>query len=152
MDSRTPLRILHADDDESFHLLVRHAFGAQSLDQKCTIYSVSDGTEAVDFVAGKGKYADRQAFPVPDLILLDQRMQAMDGIDALRLLRADRVGRRLPVVIFSTAVSEQLIERCYASGATLLVEKPMDYTRLGPVLRLLVDFALDVLRLPEFRS
>ncbi len=151
MSGAARLRILHADDDDSFQLLVRRALTIQGLTDRCSVQFVSDGKDVVDYVAGVGAYQNRSSFPLPHLIVLDQRMQAMDGIDALKQIRLDREGRRIPVLIFSTAASDALLDACYANGAALCVEKPMEFGRLGPMFEHIVNFATEVLRLPDAR-
>src|SRR5690349_18347747 len=121
------LRILHADDDDSFHLVVRRALAVEKLEGRCTVHVVSDGGEAVEYVAGIGKCGNRELFPQAHLVLVEQRMRAMDGIDALKRMRQDKWGKRLPVILFSTAATESLVDGCFAAGGTLCIEKPMDF-------------------------
>ena len=47
---------------------------------------VPNGEEAISYLAGAGKYADRQAHPFPSLFLLDLEMPVKDGLSVLRWL------------------------------------------------------------------
>jgi len=143
------LRVLHADDDDSFQLLTRRAIKAQGLEARCSIHFVRDGSDAVDYVLGRNAYEDRQQYPLPHLILLDQRMLSMDGVDAMARIKRDPQGRMIPTILFSTAANESLVASCYEHGGAFCIEKPMDFSRLGPVLGLIIQFATEVLRLPE---
>lgn len=153
MPHTEPLRILHADDDESFTLLVRHSVRADpALSSRCDIRFVTDGSVAVDYVMGRGEYADRVKNPFPHLILLDQRMRTMDGAEALAAIKTHPLGLRTPVCILSTSAQPSLVEACYKLGGAFCVEKPLDYSELGPRLKLLITFAIEVLgltRLPR---
>lgn len=149
MQAPEPLRILHADDDETFHLLVRTSMRPQVDAARCTFEFVSDGSEAVDYVLGRGAFWDRARFPLPHLILLDQRMKAMDGLEALQRIKDDPRGRRIPVFVFSTSAQSSLAEKCYEMGGAFCIEKPLDFERLGPTLERIVDFSINVLRLNE---
>ncbi len=152
MNTTGTLSILHADDDDSFRLLVDRVITRDPhMSSRCRVHFEEDGCDAVDYVMGRGGYADRRAFPLPHLILLDQRMTTMDGIEALRLIKEHEVGRRIPVFIFSTSAQHTLVDACYGLGASFCIRKPLDFEMLGPMLRLIVDFAWDVLELPLSR-
>src|SRR5262249_50103637 len=73
MTNGQKLKILFADDDETFRLLVKRAINSKSeLNQICGIDFVTDGTEAVDYVLGNKQYKDRDQYPLPHVLLLDQ--------------------------------------------------------------------------------
>ena len=71
-----------------------------------------DGNEGVEIALAKH----------PDLILLDLIMPVMDGMTALKKIRADAWGASVPVVILTnlSATSEQLVE-------DMVTHKPMHY-------------------------
>ncbi len=71
-----------------------------------------DGKEGVEIALSKH----------PDLILLDLLMPVMDGMTALKHIREDAWGARVPVVILTnlSATSEQLVE-------DMVTHKPMHY-------------------------
>ncbi|HUD05072.1 MAG TPA: response regulator [Patescibacteria group bacterium] len=58
----------------------------------------------------------------PDLILLDLLMPVMDGMAALKKIRADAWGAKVPVIILTnlSATNEQLVE-------DMVTHKPMHY-------------------------
>ncbi|MCB9851264.1 MAG: response regulator [Phycisphaerales bacterium] len=144
------LKILLADDDDSFTLLVKRAVQDQpDVAAKCELHCVSDGGEAVDFVLGRGDFADRAKYPKPDLVLLDQRMRQMDGAEALKEIKSDQASRRIPVCIYSTSTQDKLYEQCYAQGAVFCIAKPLEYEQLGDKMRLIIEFATSVLELPH---
>ena len=63
---------------------------------------------------------------MPDAILLDWRMPAMDGIDFLRRLRAEPGGDK-PKVIFCTVENEiERIREALDAGADEYIMKPFD--------------------------
>ncbi|HNO79022.1 MAG TPA: response regulator [Phycisphaerae bacterium] len=144
------LRILLADDDESFTLLVKRAVHDQpEVASQCELHCVRDGTEAVDYVLGRGRFENREQYPSPDLVLLDQRMREMDGSEALLEIRKSKSNRTLPICIYSTSSQQKLHELCYSNGAAFCIAKPLDYEILGKKLRLIVEFARSVLELPR---
>lgn len=141
------LRVLHADDDESFALLVRRSLqGASDLRELCELIQVSDGSEAVDYVLGRREFEARAA--VPHLVLLDQRMRHVDGLDALRAIREKVPPEQMLACILTTSTQQELVEACYRVAGTFHVEKPATLQQLEPRLRAIIGFARDALRLP----
>jgi CheY-like chemotaxis protein len=62
---------------------------------------------------------------LPDLIILDQNMPKTNGLQALRLLKADNRYAHIPVSIYSTYTDEELIKKSFESGACQVVSKPI---------------------------
>ncbi|MEZ6235715.1 MAG: response regulator [Phycisphaerales bacterium] len=144
------LRILHADDDESFRLLIRNTIDRDpALAARCEVRLVADGTDAVEYMLGKGKYADREAYPLPHLVLLDQRMVRMDGLEALRAIKADESVEHIPVFLLTTSDQASLAEEFRALRGSLTITKPLDFAKFKPLYSLIVDFAIRALELPR---
>ena len=87
--------ILVAEDGDIDTLVFRKAFAKAEL--PCTVRFVKNGQEAINYLEGKGPFADRQLFPEPGLIVLDLSMPYVDGFYVLKWLRA--VGRKEPPVV-----------------------------------------------------
>jgi CheY-like chemotaxis protein len=64
---------------------------------------------------------------LPDLIILDQNMPKISGLNALRLLKADSRYAHIPVSIYSTYTDEELIKNGLALGACFVVPKPISW-------------------------
>src|ERR1700742_3810690 len=73
--------VLIVDDNSDDIELMRLAF--EKAKAPCGVVSVPDGAEAIRYLAGEGEYADRKAFPIPLLILLDLNMPRVNGFDVL---------------------------------------------------------------------
>lgn len=87
---------------------------------------------------------------LPDLVLLDLRMPRMDGLEALRRIRAIPTLRRLPVVtMFTTASDEDLVVASYEAGANSYVTKPSSYTDLVRIMGDIVHHWFEVATLPR---
>jgi putative two-component system response regulator len=68
---------------------------------------------------------------LPDLVILDQMMPGLDGMEVLRRLRADRRTAKLPVVIFSALVDRAFEDYALSKGATAYWTKAgIDYSHL----------------------
>lgn len=69
----------------------------------------------------------------PCLIILDMRLPKLNGIETLELLRTDDLYRLIPVVIFSSMLTESEKEHCLGLGAEVL-NKPLTYSEWIDVL------------------
>ena len=127
--------ILQVEDDPNDISLFAFAF------QKClpdhTLKSVSTGREARAYLAGQDKYADRDAFPFPHIVLLDLKLPDDDGFEILRWIRAQPSMRSLVVLLFSASVFPGDVEKALALGANSYVAKYMDLDELSAFFRAL---------------
>ncbi len=63
------------------------------------------------------------------LVILDLNMPRTSGKELLRMIRADRRYRRVPVFIFTNSDSPRDMQDCMDLGADMYVQKPSDFTR-----------------------
>ncbi len=83
--------------------------------------TVADGAEALAYLRGEGRHAERE---LPDLVLLDLKMPGLSGLEVLRLLRADPRLRLIPVVVLTTSDRDEDVLEAYRLGANEFVTKP----------------------------
>ena len=96
---------------------------------------VTDGVEALEYLFGTGKYADRDVSQQPELILLDLRMPKIDGIEVLHRIRADHRTRHLPVVVLTSSEADKDRVESYQLGANSYVSKPVDFEGIVEAVR-----------------
>jgi CheY-like chemotaxis protein len=113
--------ILLIDDDAADVFLVRRAFTKLGLGSHLIV--VNDGDEAIRYLNGDDKYADREHFPIPVLILLDLKMPRKTGFEVLAWLRSRPALRRLPVVVLTSSNQLPDINRAYDVGANSYLVK-----------------------------
>jgi CheY-like chemotaxis protein len=116
--------VLLAEDDPGDQELTRRALQEDVL--RTTLYVVSDGEEAMDFLLHRGDYDKPAAAPRPDLLLLDLNMPKLDGRQVLQQIRRDEGLRRLPVVVLTTSKQEGDILSSYGLGCNSFITKPVD--------------------------
>ena len=87
-----------------------------------------DGSEAIDFLFGTGKYTGRNLDQMPGVILLDLKLPKLDGFDVLKRMRADPRTKLVPVVVLTSSSEDEDILRCYESGANSYVRKPVEFS------------------------
>lgn len=82
----------------------------------------------VAFVADGLELIERAAQQRPDLVVLDLQMPGLDGLEALKRLRADPATRRLRVVVFTSSERPDEMGACRRLGALDCVQKPFDFS------------------------
>jgi CheY-like chemotaxis protein len=86
------------------------------------VAEAEDGREAIDYFEGCGQFADREKFPLPDLLLLDLNMPRVDGFEVLTWLQR-RAFDHFTVVLTDSMHPED-IKRALDLGADLFQMKP----------------------------
>src|SRR6267154_5919432 len=107
-----PFAVLLVEDDLNDVFLVKRAFKSAHIPNPLQI--VTDGEEAINYLRGDGKYADRGAYPLPKLIVMDIKMPRLSGFDVLEWVKGDgKPLRRIPIVIVSSSDNPEDINRAY---------------------------------------
>ena len=89
------------------------------------IVHVEDGTEVMDYLLRRGRFADRPE-GLPAVLLLDIKMPRMDGLEVLREVRANEDLRMLPVVVLTSSREETDLAISWNLGVNAYVVKPVD--------------------------
>src|SRR2546421_10494517 len=93
--------VLLAEDDPDDVLLTQLAFEKARLANPLQV--VRDGEEAIAYLKGEGKFADREHYPVPILLLLDLKMPRVSGFQVLSWLRKQPKLQELPVAVMTSS-------------------------------------------------
>jgi len=134
--------ILLAEDNANDVFLVQRALKENQTRNPLRV--VSDGEQAIHYLAGEGPYADRDAHPFPALFLLDLKMPRKDGLAVLQWLHEHRaIVERLPVVVFSSMELPDETQKAYAMDIQACIVKPLGYPELRERLRILKEYWLD---------
>jgi len=120
--SRQLSPILAAEDEASDRLILELAFHRAKLSHPLMI--VNDGEEALDYLSGKGRFADRTAYPMPALVVLDLKMPRMSGFDVLAWLATQPQLREIPAVVLSSSSDESDMSKAWQLGAREYFVKP----------------------------
>ncbi len=126
--------VLPAQAEERFKALVADDSGSirnmivstmEKAGFECT--QAMNGREAWDIVLGWKRQAEEQGRPLSefvDLIISDIEMPEMDGHNFTKRIKEDSVLQKLPVILFSSLITETLRHKGIAVGADDQVSKP----------------------------
>ena len=133
-----PARILLVEDSRMDVELTLDAFREARLAN--TISVASNGQAALDYLFGRGPYADRTTYPLPNLILLDLKLPGIDGHMVLREIKGTPELKRLPVIILTSSKEEGDRALSYDNGANSYLVKPVSFEGFLDVVRQLEDY------------
>lgn len=88
---------------------------------------VEDGVEALDYLHGRGRFADRASCPPPKVVLLDLKLPKLSGLEVLKAMRQDDRTRCIPVVVLTSSREDPDIKAAYELGANSYVVKPVEF-------------------------
>lgn len=91
------------------------------------LFHVADGVEALDYVFGRAKYAERNTKELPKVILLDLKLPRINGLEVLRALKADERTMAIPIVVVTSSAEDPDVRTAYQLGANSYVIKPVQF-------------------------
>jgi CheY-like chemotaxis protein len=105
---------------------------------------VTDGAMAMDYLSGIGQYADRTAFPLPDVVFLDIKMPKHDGHEVLKWIRSRPGLKNLPVVMLTVSTQMADVDRAYQLGVTSYLQKVSCLAEFGQGVRVILKYWLEL--------
>ena len=117
--------ILVVEDNENDTTLIR-----RTLTNACIPnpqHFVGSGEEAIDYLAGTGRYRDREKHPLPTLVLLDLELPGVHGFEVLKWIRAHRRFKDLRVVMLTCSIHIRDVNEAYRLGANSFLVKPLEF-------------------------
>jgi CheY-like chemotaxis protein len=115
--------ILQVEDDSNDVFFFQRAMKKAGVANPIQV--ASDGRQAIDYLKGADKFADREKFPLPDLVLLDMKLPYVMGLDVLNWIRRES-GLPLVVVMLTASTSDADVTAAYRLGANGFLVKPSD--------------------------
>lgn len=127
------IQVLLAEDNRGDVLLVREALAAHHIAYQ--LHVVSDGAQALDFVARMGKPGEPAC---PDILLLDLNLPRVDGQEVLQEFRRHPECIATPVIVVSSSDSPRDREQVSAFGVARYFKKPTNldaFMQLGGLVK-----------------
>lgn len=135
---KTTKPVLLVEDDTVDAMTVKRAF--KEINVVNPLVRAENGEEAIDYLRNPAN--DR-----PCIILLDLNMPVMNGIEFLRVIKADEQLRRLPVIVLTTSEEQQDKVNSFSMSVAGYMAKPVDYRQFVEVMRS-IDFYWTISELP----
>ncbi len=141
-DTSTP-DVLLVEDNPGDVRLTREALDES--DTEVRLHVVSDGIEAIEFLAGEGNHVDT---PTPDMILLDLNLPRKSGEEVLETIREDGSLPTPPVVVLTSSNAAEDVARSYELSANAYLTKPVAPDEFIATIRQFETFWLSTAHLP----
>ncbi|TAL76751.1 MAG: response regulator [Bacteroidetes bacterium] len=121
------VEILLVEDNPSDAELAMRALKKNKLAN--SLIRVSDGEEALDYIFARGPFKTREKLNIPKLILLDLKLPKVDGLEVLKVIKADKVTKLIPVVVLTSSREESDMIESYKLGVNSYIVKPVDFDK-----------------------
>jgi CheY-like chemotaxis protein len=115
-------RILLVEDDENDVFLMERALTKASL--SFPMHVANNGREALDYLAGTGKYSDRSAHPLPKCMFLDLKLPFVHGFEVLEWMRSQPTLADISVFVLTSSPEERDRKKALELGAKTYLIKP----------------------------
>lgn len=126
METETTIlkKILLVEDDPRDVELTLTGLDENHLANKVAV--VRDGAEALDYLYRRGKFQTR-AEGNPILVLLDNKMPKVSGLEVLKTIKMDEQLKTIPVVVLTSSREAPDLVEFYKHGVNAYVVKPVDF-------------------------
>lgn len=125
--------ILIVEDDPNDVLFLKRALKKNEIHNP--ICTLSDGEEAISYLSGLGKYADRGAHPFPRVIILDLKMPRKSGLEVLEWLKEHPQYRVIPTIVLTSSKLNEDVVKAYGLGANSYMVKPSNFDDLQRLMK-----------------
>lgn len=115
-----PLLIVEDNEDDLF-LMKRALHSARIVNP---VMLVETGQEAMDYLGGTGKFADRNSYPVPAAVFIDLKLPFVFGHEVIAWIRRRKEFESLVVIVLTSSNEASDLNRCYSLGANSYLVKP----------------------------
>lgn len=115
--------ILLVEDDPRDVALTLSALEERRFASK--VFVVHDGEAALDYLRRRGKFQGREGGQ-PIVVLLDNKMPKLSGLDVLKSMKTDDLLKSIPVVVLTSSCETPDLTEFYRCGANAYVVKPVN--------------------------
>lgn len=131
---RSDLKLVLADDSPLIRKLLRETLTKAGF---TNMKIFDDGEQALSYLEGLKKDLGKSFVKEVQLLITDIEMPQMDGLTLTRKVKEDEVLKRLPVIIFSSLITDDLRHKGESVGADAQLSKPEIEELIGVVDQLL---------------
>jgi CheY-like chemotaxis protein len=133
MDSKANIKnILLVEDDSKDVELTMAALEENHLANRIVV--LENGEEALDYLYERGKFEKRSGGN-PIVVLLDNKMPKVNGLEVLKTIKADENLKLIPVVVLTSSRETPDLVEFYKHGVNAYVVKPVDFAEFMNVIK-----------------
>lgn len=132
--------ILLVEDDPNDVFLMQRALKRAEIPNPLKV--AEDGQAAIDYLSGARHFANRDEFPIPNLVFLDLKLPYKNGFEVLEWIRNQPSLDSTLVVVLTSSSEERDIKETYRLGARSFLVKPPNQTMLSELMISLKDYWL----------
>lgn len=92
---------------------------------------LENGEDALEYIFATGKYADRNIYEMPKVILLDLKMPKISGLQVLKKIKSDERTKIIPVVLLTSSKEDNDIIESYRLGVNSYIVKPVEFNHFA---------------------
>jgi CheY-like chemotaxis protein len=137
-----PAHILLVEDRRMDVELTLDAFREARLSN--TVQVAYTGEQALDYLFGRGVFADPDKRQVPDLILLDLKLPGISGQEVLRQVKSAPDLKRIPVVVLTSSREDRDRIESYDNGVNSFLVKPITFDGFMEVVKQIDNYWLSL--------
>lgn len=142
--------ILVVEDERNDVFFLEYAFQTAGITNPLRV--AEDGQQAIDYLAGAGKYANRIKYPLPCLILLDLKLPVKSGFDVLRWIQQQPALKAISVLVLSSSRERIDVNTAYQLGARSYLVKPHSINERLQLARAIKHYWLELNEFPKFQG
>ena len=113
--------LLVEDNEDDLFLMKRALRNARIVNP---VLVVETGQEAMDYLVGADKFADRDSYPIPAAVFIDLKLPLVFGHEVLAWIRRRKEFESLVVIVLTSSNEASDLNRCYSLGANSYLVKP----------------------------
>lgn len=130
--------ILICEDDDNDIIFLQRTFEKVGITNPAHI--AHDGAEALLYLEGKDRYANRNIYPFPTMVITDLKMPRRNGFDILQWLKSHPECAVIPVIVWTSSIIESDVKKAYELGANCYMQKPSQLNAWEAKIRLIFEF------------
>ncbi len=123
IESRRAAKVFFAEDSGIIRQQVGKILRAVGYEQLTTFDNGQSALEAIEALKAKAEEEGKDISEYLNLLLTDIEMPQMDGLALCRRIKHD-MGLKIPVIVFSSLINEQMARKCERVGAEAYTAKP----------------------------
>ena len=128
---KTTKPIMLVEDDNVDAMTIKRAL--EDLNVTNPLVHTLNGEEALQYLRGGGN-------ETPCLILLDLNMPKMNGIEFLKVIKAEQMSQTIPVIVLTTSKDEEDIVESFELSVAGYMLKTVDYKKFVETIEMLNSY------------